>query len=172
MTQSKSQHFTYFKSFEQADVWDESFFHYLDYIFVWDENQMAAFWKSSSPFQSLCQLSVWSGLWYKALEIRGGICRPCCLKLNGVKRNSQKSGLGGGKKQTPKLRFSQLEDNGVIFRQERATWCMWSCWRKTGLYRNYMELVSMVNCICCMVFANPNTCNARLWNLGGAKFSF
>lgn len=43
MTQSKFQHFTYFRSFEQADVWDESFFHYLNYIFVWDENQMAAF---------------------------------------------------------------------------------------------------------------------------------
>lgn len=29
MTQSKFQRFTYFKSFEQADVWDESFFSLL-----------------------------------------------------------------------------------------------------------------------------------------------
>lgn len=116
-------------------------------------------------FSLLCQLSVWSRLWYRGLEIRVGICRPLCLKLNWVNRNSQKWGL---EKTNPN---SEAESWKTVAWGD--TWVAVHdvvCarpWRTNGPGRNPVEWLSTVNLY--MVFADPHICTARPWNLGSAK---
>lgn len=116
-------------------------------------------------FSLLCQLFVWSRLWYRGLEIRVGICRPLCLKLNWVNRNSQKWGL---EKTNPN---SEAEGWKTVAWGD--TWVAVHdvvCarpWRTNGPGRNPVERLSTVNLY--MVFADPGICTARPWNLGSAK---
>lgn len=116
-------------------------------------------------FSLLCQLFVWSRLWYRGLEIRVGICRPLCLKLNWVNGNSQKWGL---EKTNPN---SEAESWKTVAWGD--TWVAvhnMVCarpWRTNGPGRNPVEWLSTVNLY--MVFADPGICTARPWNLGSAK---
>lgn len=166
MTQCKFQLFTYFKSFQQADIWDESFFFITEITYLCGMRiRWQHFRNVVHRFSLLCQLSVWSRLWYKGLEIRVGICRPLCLKLNWVNQNSQRYGL------------EKTNPNYEAGSWKRVAWGgTWvvvhnvvcpKLWRKNGPCRNPVEWLSTVNLY--MVFADPGICTARYWNLGSAK---
>lgn len=78
-------------------------------------------------------------------------------------------GTGQAKEQTLGLVLSLLEDDGMMLRMQCTTWWAQIYWRKNDFYRNYVEWLSTINCICYVVFADPSLCNAKSWNSGNVK---